>query len=252
MDGEARIKETIRQECRREAAMPDDSIPRRRGRPPKPKGAWQSPTSLAAALTRLLRERGLSALGLSRAAGLADDAVRNIISGRSLEPRGEVVAALAAHLDVTLESLLEGDPVPRGPSRGDEMVEVPGRAWVPVRWSGPTAERLEAKDAPSWTLPVSALGGRDPAGLVVYAAEEDGPGVRRGDRLIVDTADDLPSPPGLFVVFDGVGVLPARLSVVLSATGSMMRISDAGGTADVPLASNIRILGRVVAKWSLL
>jgi len=31
-----------------------------------------------------------------------------------------------------------------------------------------------------------------------------------------------------------------------------MRISDAGGTADVPLASNIRILGRVVAKWSLL
>ena len=87
MDGEARIKETIRQECRREAAMPDDSIPRRRGRPPKPKDAWQSPISLAAALTRLLRERGLSALGLSRAAGLADDAVRNIISAR-LWPSG--------------------------------------------------------------------------------------------------------------------------------------------------------------------
>ena len=253
MDAEARSKQTMRHVYRtNEADMPDDAVPRRRGRPPKPREPGQSPTPLATALGGLLKERGLSALGLARGAGLADDAVRNIISGRSREPRGEAVAVLAAFLGVGLESLLAGNPTSRISSRGHGMVELPGRAWVPVRRSGPAAERLEARNAPSWTLPLDALGGRDPAALVVYESDEDGPGVRRGDRLVVDTSDDLPSPPGLFVVHDGVGILPARLSVIPGAAGSLMRITDAGGTADVPLASNLKVLGRVVARWTLL
>lgn len=253
MDGEARIKQTMARIPKREAHMPDDATPSRRGRPPKPTSAGQSPTPLGAALARLMQERGLTARGLSLHASLSEDTVRNIISGRSREPRGEAVATLAAFLGVTLESLLEGDPVSRVSSGGNETIEIPGRAWVAVRGRpGPAAERLEEKAAPGWTLPREALGGRDPAALVVYTADEDGPGVRRGDCLLVDTADDLPSPPGLFVVHDGVGVLPARLSVVPGPEGSLLRIADAGGTADVPLVSNLRILGRVVARWSLL
>ena len=219
-----------------------------RGRRPKPPTA---PTPLGAALARILQERGLSSRGAALAAGLKEDTVRNIISGRSREPRGEAVASLAAYLGVSLDSLLAGEPVERRQTI-EGLVTVPGREWLPVRRYGPEAQRIDVRSAASWRVPAEALGGRDIEGLVIWRCTEDSAGVRRGDFLLLDTAADVPSPPGAFLISDGIGVLVSRLSVVPGPSGSRMRMEDAGGTVEVPLSSNIRLLGRVVGRWTVL
>ncbi len=91
------------------AAKDSTSAPATRKRRPPP----AEPTALAKRLQEIMNQRGLSGRGLSEAAGLALDAVRNITKGRSEAPRMDTLEALAGAMAIPVAVLIDPSlPVP--------------------------------------------------------------------------------------------------------------------------------------------
>lgn len=85
-------------------------------------------------LRALIAERGTTARAVSRAVGSNDTLVRDILSGKSQNARGDSMAKIADHLGVSLSELITGD----GPAVADRFAElamigpVQAGAWLAV------------------------------------------------------------------------------------------------------------------------
>lgn len=227
----------------------------RRGRLPRPPIAERVPSPLAVGLRRILEERNMSALSLSRRCRLSSDFVRNIVSGRSGSPAGEAVARIASELGVSVESLLSGDPSSAPPTGREApgMAQITHVDWTPdYRQLPHQASRLTLRRGDTWTVPLTALGGREPRHLAFYRAQQDVIGVRQGDMLLLDTHDPSPSPPGVFVTWDEMGIAVARCAYVRpegGKGGGRVLVEGGGGAYETTLAAMPHLLGRVVARW---
>ena len=74
------------------------------------------------------------------------------------------------------------------------------------------------------------------------------PTLEHGDMVMVDTNHTNPSPPGIFVLDDGVGLVAKRVDAIPNTAPRMLRLSS-----DNPAYSNyqrrideVRVIGRVV------
>ena len=212
--------------------------------------------AMAGPLREILEQRGLSARGLSLAAGLPSDTVRNLLSGRARRPRGEVGQALADYLRVPLSALYGKEPVPP-PPRFHDLVAATRLARVPELGfhsrrdvPHPLAD-LRREEVADWTVPRDWLDERrlDPGSLRVVMAPEDGEAFKRGDRLIVDTADIVASPPGPFLIWDGYAVGAAWCQVV--ARGGEVRLHVRRPGRDMEsgrIGDDLEPIGRVVGR----
>jgi phage repressor protein C with HTH and peptisase S24 domain len=72
-----------------------------------------------------------------------------------------------------------------------------------------------------------------------------------GDRIMVNTTDTEPSPPGLFVVWDGIGLVVKRLMYIPNSKPPRIRLMSANKAyPDYELSSDeCHIRGRVIGKW---
>lgn len=80
------------------------------------------------------------------------------------------------------------------------------------------------------------------------------PTLKTGDRIFIDTAHRIPSPPAVFAIWDGFSVVVKRLELVpRSDPPKVILISDnkSHGSYEVSLA-DAQIIGRVIAKVSLM
>ena len=179
--------------------------------------------------------------------------------------------ALAVHLGVD-ESVLRDDdyrPAPLDPHPNPPV----GRSWFPgmaeededddrlfavpeLRTSNLPATAdpsVAAADAMVWGFPrawiAHVLKARADALRVVSvdgAAME--PEFRSGDRLLVDTERRAPSPPGAFVLFDGMGLVPRHLELVPNSDPSrvVVRTHEAMVPNREAALADTHIVGRVV------
>lgn len=72
-----------------------------------------------------------------------------------------------------------------------------------------------------------------------------------GDRVLVDLSRRMPTPPGVFVVWDGLGLVLKRLELVIGATPRKVRLSSVNPAYlpyEVP-HEELHISGRVIGKW---
>jgi transcriptional regulator with XRE-family HTH domain len=226
--------------------------------------------ALAARLARLLEERGTSPRAISKKAGLSADAVRNISSGRAASPRVTTLQRLADALDVPLSALTIG-------FSGEEVADMPGVPPLPTSPPPSFPPRLREGQvelmeydlrrpvagadgdikagrpfSAAWSVPLDVLEGAAPADLAVVRAPSDtlAPEISPGDRLLVDVTVLHPSPPGIFVTWDGIGHSLARCAVVGGREHRRVRITTARGSEEQPI-DDIEIVGRVIAKlWS--
>ncbi len=79
----------------------------------------------------------------------------------------------------------------------------------------------------------------------------DGGGLRPGDKVLVDTGQKLPSPPGIFATWDGLAVVVKRLEYLDDHDPPMIRlISDnpAHRTYERHV-EEVNIVGRVIGLW---
>jgi hypothetical protein len=77
------------------------------------------------------------------------------------------------------------------------------------------------------------------------------PTLRAGQRLLVDIADRMPSPPGIFVLRDGHGLAINRIQIVPQSMPVRVKISceNPKYEAHESTLENADIQGRVIGQW---
>lgn len=122
-------------------------------------------------------------------------------------------------------------------NRTDEFGNTVAADNIKAVWAFPTSyihDELRIHPASTWLMEVRG--------------DSMSPTLESGDRVMVDTRDTLPSPGGVFALFDGLGVVVKRLHYVTNSDPAMVRvISDnpRHGEERHPL-DDIRIIGRVI------
>ncbi len=87
---------------------------------------------------------------------------------------------------------------------------------------------------------------QDAAKIIEVHGDSMEPTLRSGDRVMVNTADRAPSPPGLFAIWDGIGIAVKRIEPVIGQ-GLLRIISDNAMHSTAEMAADeITLIGRVV------
>jgi len=110
----------------------------------------------------------------------------------------------------------------------------------------------EQTEVGSWSIPESYLKNDlhvlATSGLLVWRAESDvmAPTYEYGDRIIIDTNSKRVSPPGVFLIWDGVGPTLARISVTQTgdAKTTLARVSSTEGESYETSVDKLQIIGR--------
>ena len=90
----------------------------------------------------------------------------------------------------------------------------------------------------------------DPADLRLLKIRGDSmePVLSDGDAVMINIMDGITSPPGIFAIFDGVGIMVKRIEVIPDSDPILARISTANTqySAYQRNLNDIRIIGRVI------
>ena len=220
----------------------------------KKKESYEMNHALVERLRIAMERAQTNARELAEHAEVGRSFVYDVLSGKSLNPTTHKLSAVADALGVSMSYLLYGEE-----SWGGKRVEISSEkaATDLVSISSLTAEASAAgavvtegrEDKPfffrrSW---VKQKLNANPNDLRVLAVRGDGmlPTFAEGDTVLVNMKERTPSPPGIFAIFDGVGLALKRLE--LQANGAVRILCDNSQYAPYvcPL-SEVNIIGRVV------
>lgn len=231
-------------------------------------------------IERRMRMTGNTQKSLALRAGLNETAVRDILKGRSKDPQFSTLNGISRVLGCAVEELFLEPPKPvkYGLGEGPPPVspwptEAAESATEVLKSSGTEdlyVEELDITAAKSplvltdgrrkrplhvWQLPQDSLEGVDTtlADLKIVRVQGDSmvPDFMPGDRVIVNLQDQLPSPSGVFLLWDGTGFILRRCEISPNSKPPrlMMRARNADyGTHEVNL-KDIHISGRVLGRW---
>lgn len=220
------------------------------------------------ALIRLVDD-ALGRLQLSdRKASLAAtgkvDAIRAIRRGQ--RPLATTLAALARVLQIPVGDVFGAAGLAETPAsteiaiEGTEAAGMTAVAEYDVRAGAGGGAALEATevDAPvhTWRIPTAMLQGQTTAPapalriITVYGDSME-PELMPGTKVLVDTSDRTPSPPGIFALHDGLGLVLKRVEHIPHSTPPTIRI-----TSDNPrygayerTIEECHLQGRVIGQW---
>lgn len=238
------------------------------------------PDPLRDNIRSFLARTGMSERELSTASGLNEKAVSQILAGKSQSPRGKSLQGLSDVMGMSVSELLGGvtqsagdvgrraeaqlDP-PRSPLHShDAASAIPeidvlagaglgGEALVEAFTDAEGNQISQDVVKAQWGLPASytanVLGLRaKQARIIEVRGDSMAPTLLTGDRVMVDTGDRVPSPDGLFALFDGIGVVVKRLQRVPNTDPPAFQIiSD--NPHHIPyqrVLDEIHLIGRVV------
>jgi len=220
---------------------------------------------VAKQIERRMKVLNLNPKSLSQKASLNDTAVRDIIEGRSKNPRHDTLQKIAKALACTLSDLTGERPMrpPVEKMRGDTVtiheLDVHAAAGLGTDMDGDIMAGEESGAViGSFTFPSSGFReayGAQPDGVKMIAVRGDSmiPTLWPGQRCMVDTNDRIPSPPGVFVVWDGMGLVLKRLELI-PGSGDPMRVrimsDNPKYTAYERTLDEAHINGRVVGVWA--
>jgi phage repressor protein C with HTH and peptisase S24 domain len=219
---------------------------------------------------RLIREiqRRMNALDLdakttSLKAGLSESFVRDILRKKSIAPKHDSLAKVARVLGCTLADLTgeRGPPRPPRPT-GDtvSIYELDVHAGSGMGTDGETALLATHEDSAIigvHTMPAASF--REaygvPSGhirIIPVRGNSMEPTLWAGQRVMVDIEDKSPSPPGTFVVWDGLGLVLKFVEVVPNSDPLKVRISSANKNfmSYERTLDEAHINGRVVGVWA--
>lgn len=171
----------------------------------------------------------------------------------------EVRHALAAYLGVAESALRDpGD----GPGEAETATEVdlprfelPGVAAIPevnVRAAAGAGALVEAEeDGARWHFPLAWLRHElkaRPADLRIVTIDGDSmePVLMSGDKVLIDLSRTVPSPPGIFVLHDGMGLLAKQLERLPNTERLSIRSANPRYDSYERPAEEVTIIGRVI------
>ena len=204
------------------------------------------------------RQLGMTAGRVAELAGINRSFVYDIMRGRSENPNLEKLDQVAQVLNVERNWLLHGigDVDGESPIMEDPMeafVSVPS-VEVTASMGGGNLVTDEVENGEPYNFQRSWIVHdlkADPANLRIMHVEGDSmmPTLHSGDVVLVDLARRSPTPPGIFVLFDGMGLVAKRLEHIPNNDPPKVRvISD--NTFYSPYertADEVSIIGRI--RW---
>ena len=200
---------------------------------------------------------GLNQRSLAVEAGLHEDRVRNILRGRSRNPRADTVDALAMVLGVSATWLLGQTDTAKPPPPsagigefGDSMATIPeldtraGGEILADEW-----DRIADWGFPAlWLVAIAGSGSGDIRVIEVQGNSME-PSLSSGDKVIIDRRQTIPSPPGYFVLRDGFGTVIKQIENIPNSNPPCVVIKSVNrdyGTYEIA-SDQINIVSRVVA-----
>lgn len=212
-------------------------------------------------------KREMRAADVARRANMDPSTYNKIDKGkRGVSPQFAKALASALGVDrlellkeigspVEFEELVEVAETPR--TAGDALT-VPEIDVSPQAGMGAVVSDIVEHQQPvdHWSFPRTLVSAfiSDPSKLTIIRVAGDSmePDYCAGDRILVDTGHTTPSPAGVYVLWDGLGVVLKRVEVVMGSEPKRLRImsiNPAYPAYELPL-DDVRINGRVVGKWT--
>ncbi len=200
----------------------------------------QPKTIIAKRLKEAMEQRGVNTAELARDAGVKKTFLYDVLSGKSLHPSTITLAKVAAELKLPL-AYFTGANVAPSPSRAGKA---PFVSIASLSKTGEDREYYyfrrswikEQLDATPENLRLMFIQG----GSMV-------PTLEAGDQVLVNTADTIPSPEGLFALKEGETFIAKRLERVAGKTAKLRVLSDNPKYRPYETAaSDLTIVGRIV------
>lgn len=108
-----------------------------------------------------------------------------------------------------------------------------------------------------WSIPQNVLsaqttGPMSALKIIQALGSSNEPDIPSGTRLIIDTSDKRPSPPGYFALWDGLGLVIKRVEYLLNSDPPTIRIASANPAFAVYelTLEEVSIAGRVMGRWA--
>lgn len=162
----------------------------------------------------------------------------------------EWMEKIARALDVLPEDLMT-------PNHGERVVipEIATNTMAEGKKAGQASVAESDNVLSEWSLPkqliANQVGSTSTMRIIQVMGDSMVPEFNPGDRVMVNTADRMPSPPGVFVLWDGFGLIIKRCEMVPKSSPAKVILSSANSnysTYEMEL-SELDIQGRVVGKW---
>ncbi|MGH7075447.1 MAG: XRE family transcriptional regulator, partial [Stellaceae bacterium] len=156
-----------------------------------------------------------------------------------------------AGVDASGTHLLQSDAGGEGSGRMMRIEELDIRASA---GGGLTAEAGRVLD--TWQIPTAIIRGYSTAPasdlrIITVMGDSMEPTLLPGQRVLIDTGDRKPSPPGIFVVWDGLGLVVKRVQALPHSEPPRVKITSDNGKYD-PYERTLDeayIQGRVIGQW---
>lgn len=217
----------------------------------------------AEAITRALHAAEMDQSALARLVGVSSQAVNQWCRGET-QPRGKRLEKIAQVLGVPVASLLGHDSEPPRPGNNSEVISskdgiadlIIKEVDIAAGAGNPTyADPYNEVTAEKWVIPRKFLSSfvKDTENLriISVSGESMSPEYKHGDKVLVDISHKTPSPPGVYVVWDGYGVVIKRLEALAGKNPPSIRLSSANTLyADYECsAEDLIVFGKVVGRW---
>lgn len=170
---------------------------------------------LVARLKTAMLKKGLNPKTLAERSNVGRSFVYDILNGKSANPTSSKLTAIAEQLGVSVQYLLSGVYADANDGKG-EIAEVPSLA-VEMGMDGKNIITTRSEKfycfKNSWIkekLNTTAQNLR----VINIAGDSMTPTLQNGDVVLVNTTQTTPNPPGLFVLFDGLGLHAKRLELI--------------------------------------
>jgi len=216
-------------------------------------------------IEKRLKLLNLNATNAAKKAGLGQDAIRDILRGKSLNPSNDTLQKVAKVLGCTVADLTgerASAPLPKRQQLADTVeiaeLEVHAGAGMGIDGDGTIMMSDEASSVVGiHTMPTSSF--REAYGvssgrirILAVKGNSMEPKLWPGQRVMVDVEDKTPSPPGVFVVWDGLALVLKYVEVIANSDPLRVRISSANAAFQA-YERNIGeayINGRVIGVWA--
>lgn len=218
----------------------------------------QFPDDLVADIKARMTRLNLTPKGVARIADMNDTAVRDILVGKSKSPQVGTVQKIYKALGINIGLISwdsEGSDVvdmrtETTTGRGTKVKELDLRA---VR----EAELDTAREVEDWILPSRDIEAYTTAPeralkIVRQIGDSMEPTIAPGTPLLLDLGDRVPSPPGVFLIHDGVAPVVRRLEVLIGSEPTMVAIKcdNARYETHHRALADVHIAGRVIGRWA--
>lgn len=207
--------------------------------------------SINALMVERIREQmkrtGISARELAEKADVGRSFIYDILSGKSSNPTTKKIAAVAGVLGVSVPYLLDKNADPENTVA--EYIKVP----LVINYTMVEGTLVEGKTDKYFCFQREFLERFNAvsADLRVLTVEGDSmePTLCHNDMILVDLTKKLPSPAGVFALFDGIGITVKRVEFISGSVDSKIFHIHSDNPRYVSYAGkpeDMRIIGRVI------